>query len=106
MQPPEMKITLKPPHAQVMLHDRTKLDPRGSTALDIARSLALAAFPDGESKSGEPLYRRLEPDEVVKRAVEITALIYATIEERGWLLTVPSLSELEQFDGPGAAGFR
>jgi hypothetical protein len=107
MQKPDIKFIDKPYRSQLMIHDRYKLMPQGSLAVEIARTLAIAAVPEGESSKGEQLHRLMRPDEIVAKATAIAELVYADIEARGWVLEVPSLTELDTRDAAILApGFR
>lgn len=88
---------------QLMVHERCKLTPQGTLAVEIVRSLSLAAIPDGETSTGEQKYRPLTPAEIVEKAVAVSGLIYDKVESKGWVLDVPSFEEIEKFDGDASA---
>ncbi len=89
----------KPWRATIATHERYKMTPKGTLAVDIARSLSLGAIPDGETSTGEQRHRLLTPKEIVDKAMTVSELIYAAIESKGWVQEVPSLEEMENFAG-------
>lgn len=89
----------KPWRATVATHERYKMTPMATLAVDIARSLSIGAIPDGETSTGEVKYRLLTAKEIVDKAVAVSELVHATIESKGWVQELPSLDDMEKFAG-------
>lgn len=91
--------TTKPWRATVATHERYKMTPMATLAVEIARSLSIGAVPDGETSSGEQKYRLLTVKEIVDKAVAISESVYAAIESKDWVQELPSLEDMERFAG-------
>jgi len=107
MQETEIKLIEKPYRSQLMIHERHKLMPQAVLAVELVKSLMIGAIPDGETSSGESAHRLLTPVEIVTKAVATAELVYAEVEAKGWVLEVPSLTELDAREAAvELAGFR
>ena len=63
---------------------------RAQYAMDLAKHIGIAfAAPDGEDSSGRQKMKVLTPDEVARRACEISDSIFAIFDSRGWILDLP-----------------
>ena len=51
---------------------------------------------DGEDSAGRSKLKLMPVDEAVRRACDISDGAYAAFRERGWMLDIPSLNELEE----------
>ncbi len=68
----------------------------GSIALEmVIRWGAVAGSPDGEDSAGRAKTRVQTPAEVVERACETAAALWAELDRRGWLETNPAPIERE-----------
>ena len=55
-----------------------------------------AAAPEGEDKAGRQKLRVVAPDEVVERACELADQTFKQFEQRGWLVKLPELVNLQE----------
>jgi hypothetical protein len=53
---------------------------------------------EGVHPTGRQLCRNITSQEAVLKAAETTELLYAALEQRGWLLEMPAISELKTGD--------
>lgn len=107
MKTPQIKLVSRNRrwNADLMIHERHRFDPRGSLMISLAERLLITAVIEGHHESGRPLYRNLTDEEAVDRAEMLVDRLYAKLEDRGWILDVPDLEDMEKFEsnepGPG-----
>lgn len=79
-----------------MLHKRQILNTEADFAFHfIERWGMVGALPDGEDSAGRQKLRVATPEELVVRATEMAATLWAEFEKRGWIEEVPSIEEAE-----------
>jgi hypothetical protein len=61
----------------------------------IGRWGMVAGMPNGEDSAGRQQLRLATEEELVERAVKITELMFAAIRQKGYVLSVPTLAEIE-----------
>lgn len=82
---------------QVALHERVLPDIRARFAMAMIEKWGLAAgTTDGEDSVGRQKARRLDPDEVVTIACDISERLFAQMSERGWLLDIGDMDTLKE----------
>lgn len=58
----------------------------------------------GETSTGHPIHRGLEPDEIIKRALSLVEKTYAEMESRKWFILTAPIEDLVEERLP-MAGF-
>jgi len=77
------------------LHRKLELDSRGKLAAAfIERWAMVAAEQDGEDTAGRQKLRRLTPEELASHACDTVDAMYRECRIRGWILSIPSLTEI------------
>ena len=87
---------------QIQRHSLREPDNRAALAFAfIERWGMVAGVPDGEDSAGRAKVRLAAPREVVERAFECAGLAWERAEEAGWMLSMPSIEEIERTDNGG-----
>lgn len=90
---------------QIQTHQRTKLDFMGETLERLTNIIVNAAVPtDRLTPDGQQVFVMMTPKEVVARAEAVTLELWKVQSGRGWVVELPSLSEL-MADDSGKVGF-
>lgn len=78
---------------------------QGNMFIEIVKATSYAAWPTGQvDVQGNQMLRVPSPDEVVERAAEIVDKAVATMDKRGWTVTMLPAEELID-DNQGRVGF-
>lgn len=94
------EIVIRPRYAndpvEIGAHPRVALSPQAQLTVDlIARWGMVAGTPDGEDASGRQQGRLQTPAELVERAMAVAELAYQRLEEKDWLVQIPSYVEAQ-----------
>jgi hypothetical protein len=100
MKNPDIKIVRSGEQMRnvMMTHERVFLTLQAKYATDLIRTTLMTGMPDGETTAGEQKHRPLTPEEAVERAVVATEKLFEAMENKGWILEVPSLDDLRTAD--------
>lgn len=80
----------------VMAHSRIMFDARATLAEQfVSRWGMVAATPDGEDSAGRQKVRLATPIELAHRACEMISALTSEFAARGWILEVPSYSDVK-----------
>lgn len=81
----------------IMVHETEYLDQRARTAVSFVEKwgMALCEF-DGEDSAGRQKMKVASCDSVVKRACEMTDLLFYEFRNRGWITDMPTYAEVDE----------
>lgn len=81
---------------RLLVHETELPGPEARLAMElVSRWGTVAGAPDGEDSAGRFKVRLMTPDELASRACEASAVLFAEIRRRGWMVATPDISELE-----------
>jgi hypothetical protein len=84
---------------KLRLHETEMLTQEGNIALSLIEKWGMiTGRVEGEDSTGRSILRECSPDEVVDRACTIASKAVAAFRERGWVITLPGLSEMLKED--------
>lgn len=76
---------------EVAIHTKIVGDPRAQCAQQFMdRWGMIAGVPEGEDSAGRSKVRLMTVEELVTRACESSNALFAELERRGWLLSIPA----------------
>ena len=81
---------------KIQIHARVCGDERMKVAVELMGNLGIIACEDTGTydKDGQPIRKLSSPENVAKRACEITAAAFAEFEKREWLHAVPTRADI------------
>ncbi len=86
--------------SEVIIYGRFAFDPRAELAKELVKHFGvIAGVTDGEDSAGRQKIRMQESAELVERACNISDLMFAQFEARGWSLALPE-PKLEEKAAP------
>lgn len=97
----ELIVDQKKKFKPVMVHNKSHNSAIANFSMDIMKILVAQSNPDGETSSGHPKAKRLLPEEVVHEAIALAEIAFDLLEKKGWIVKVPSISDLEYDDKTG-----
>ena len=88
-------LELKQP--ALMLHENEHLELKAKVALSMLEKWGMvAAEPDGEDSAGRAKLKLPSADDLAKRACDVTDEAFTEFEKRGWVLKLPTMSEMKE----------
>lgn len=82
-------------HKAIVVYKTGVLDPVAELAVDlIVKHAMVAAVGNGEDSSGRQCFRLQTPEELVQRSFEIATRTFEVAAERGLIVDLPDLNEL------------
>lgn len=84
----------KEPH--IVRHNTEMLNPQAEFAKElIARWGMVQGFDNGEDTAGRHQFGLMSPSDVVKRAIEVSDLMYKAFADDNMLIEIPTLEEMK-----------
>ena len=82
---------------EIMIHETQHLSMKAKVALSMVERWGMVVAETGDEDSEGRATKRVMPvEDVVGRACSITDELFAELDRRGWIDSIPSLSELEK----------